>query len=243
VGTSVIDSLGEDLLLLSIRPDKGDLASGWIDYGLSASELVRLAARGRIDIQADHVVVRDATPVGDAELDAALDSLVQAKQPPKAKHWIVGGWTYKGRRVVTAYLGRLVSAGALRSEKRRITGTRWLITDPARVANARERLDAIALSPGQVDVAQAAFGGLAYAIGLAVILYPGKANRSVWQRLQQVAEGQWTIEAVTGAAADAASGDPAGAMTQGTTRAVVQAATGAVIQAVRDKRAAQASSG
>ena len=94
------------------------------------------------------------------------------------------------------------------------------------------------LSPRQVDIAQAAFGGLAYAIGLAVFLYPGKANRSVWQRLQQIAEGQWTIEAVTGAAADATSSDPAAA-TQGTTRAVVQAATSAVIQAVREKKEQQ----
>jgi hypothetical protein len=105
---SEFDNLSEDLLLLSIRPDKGDLATtSSIDYGLSASELVRLAARGRIEIQADHVVVRDATPIGDAELDAALDSLVQEKQPPKPKNWIVGGWTYKGRRVVSTYLGQL----------------------------------------------------------------------------------------------------------------------------------------
>jgi hypothetical protein len=234
-----LDGLGEDLLLLSIRPDKGDLASGWIDYGLSASELVRLAAWGRIDIQADHVVVRDATPVGDAELDAALDSLVQARQPPKPKNWIVGGWTYKGRRVVSTYLGRLVSAGALRSEKRRLAGTRWLITDSARVADARQRLDAIALSPGQVDVAQAAFGGLAHAIQLDLLLYPGKAHQSVHERLQHIAEGQWTIEAVTGAAAThAASSDPTAVTTQATTRAVVEAATSAVIQAVRDKKAA-----
>lgn len=234
MATSVVDLLGEDLVLLSIRPDKGDLATGWIDYGLSASELVRLAARGRIDIQADHVVVRDGTPVGDAELDAALDSLVQAKQPPKPKNWIVGGWTYKGRRVEITYLGRLASAGVLRSEKRRMAGTRWLITDPARVADAKRRLDAIALSPGQVDVAQAAFGGLAYATELYRFLYPGKASRSAHERLQQIAEGQWTIEAVT----DAASADPTAAAAQAAITAVVQAATSAVIQAVRDKRAA-----
>jgi Golgi phosphoprotein 3 GPP34 len=138
---------------------------------------------------------------------------------------------------VSTYLGRLVS-DALRGEKRRIIGTRWLITDPARVADARQRLDAIALSPGQVDVAQAAEGGLAHAIDLDVFLYPGKANRSARERLQQIAEGQWTIEAVTGAAADAASSDPAAATTHRTIRAVVHASTSAVIQAVRDKRAA-----
>jgi hypothetical protein len=38
------------------------------------------------------VVVRNATPVGDAELGAALGSLVQAKQPSNTKNWIVGGW-------------------------------------------------------------------------------------------------------------------------------------------------------
>jgi hypothetical protein len=47
-----MDSLGEDLVLLSIRPDKGSVMTGErIGFGLMGSELVRLAAAGRIDIQ------------------------------------------------------------------------------------------------------------------------------------------------------------------------------------------------
>jgi hypothetical protein len=43
-----IGTLGEDLLLLSIRPDQGKIATvPRIDYGLMGAELVRLAGSGR----------------------------------------------------------------------------------------------------------------------------------------------------------------------------------------------------
>ncbi len=233
--SNIVDGLGEDLLLLSLRADKGNLATGdLIDYALMASELVRLAARGRIEIQADHVVVRDEASVGDAELDAALDGLSRAKRPPQPRKWFAS----RPSGLALTYLKRLVSSGALRSEPRRIVGTRWLIADPARVADARARLDAIALSAGQVDVAQAAFGGLAHAISLDDFLYPGKANRSARERLDQIAKGQWTGEAVTGAVTDAAAIDTTAAGTRASIRAVVQAATNAVIEVARAHRGA-----
>jgi hypothetical protein len=68
----VIATLGDDLLLLSIRPDQGRIATlPQIDYGLMGSELVRLAASGRIDIADNRIVVQDSTATGDAEPDAS----------------------------------------------------------------------------------------------------------------------------------------------------------------------------
>ena len=69
---------------------------------------------------------------------------------------------------------------------------RWQITDTARVADARARLDAIAQGTGPVDLALAAFGGLAHAIGLSGSLYPGKDGRAARKRLEVVAEGDVT---------------------------------------------------
>ena len=70
--------------------------------------------------------------------------------------------------------------------------TRWQVTDTARVTDARARLDAIAQGTGQVDLGQAAFGGLAHAVGLAGPLYPGRDGRDRRKRLELVADGGLT---------------------------------------------------
>jgi len=56
-----MESLGEDLLLLSIRPDRGRIGNAdKIDFGLMGSELVRLAALGRIEVAASTAAVHAA---------------------------------------------------------------------------------------------------------------------------------------------------------------------------------------
>src|SRR6266702_4405874 len=126
-----MDSLGEDLVLLSVRPEKGTVATAErISFGLMGSELVRLAATGRIDIQRG----RSQVPTGDAELDAALGSLIGTRRPARPTQWV--GRPRRG--ILQAYLNRLVAAGALRPE-RRVFGTRYFIADPVRAAHARAR--------------------------------------------------------------------------------------------------------
>ncbi|MGI8452052.1 MAG: GOLPH3/VPS74 family protein [Streptosporangiaceae bacterium] len=83
------ETLGEDLVLLSIRPGNGLIATRQrIGYGLRGSELVRLAASGRIAITNDRIVVLDDRPTGDERLDAALVSLVRARRPEQPKSWV-----------------------------------------------------------------------------------------------------------------------------------------------------------
>ena len=187
-----MDLLGEDLVLLSLRPEASHSETARITCGLMGSELVRLAAMGRIDIKANRVILQDPAPTGDAELDAALTSLAQARRPPRPQIWV--GHPRRGIR--DAYLARLAAAGAVRAEQGARLGfipvTRWSIADAGRVADSSARLDAIARSTGQVDSAQAAYAGLAHAMGLDKQLYRGWANRHVRERLTQIAEGQWS---------------------------------------------------
>jgi hypothetical protein len=48
----VLDSLGEDLVLLSVSPDGKVTTAHQLGFGLMGSELVRLAAAGKIAIAA-----------------------------------------------------------------------------------------------------------------------------------------------------------------------------------------------
>jgi hypothetical protein len=234
----VIASLGEDLLLLSIRPDQGRIATlHQIDYGLMGAELVRLAARARIDIAGNRIVVQDPAATGDAELDAALASITQARRPPRPRAWV--GKPRHGIR--DAYLARLVSAGAIAAGQQGIFGrVRWQIAAPARVAEARARLDAIANSTGTVGTAEAAFGGLAHAVGLDRVLYPGFGGRQLRNRLTEVAKGQWSVTAVAGAVADSVRSASDAAM-MAATAAATQAAVDAAVQAAIADCAAAAS--
>ena len=229
-----LDSLGEDLVLLSISPADGRIATAQkIGCGLMGSELVRLAAAGRITIESNRVVVQGRAPCGDAELDVALDSLADARREVRPKTWV----GHPRRGICDAYLARLTAAGAVRAEQGTRLGifpvTRWRIADEARVTGARARLDAIALSGETVNSAQAAYAGLAHAVGLGALLYPGWGNRQVRARLERIAKGEWAAAAVTSATAfDAAAATMAA--TAGATQAAVQAANQAAIQAAVD---------
>jgi len=80
-----VDWLSEDLLLLALDAGRGrGLGRTYaISYGLMGADLVRLAARGRIDIIDDQIVVRNPAPTGDAELDAALARIGEPASPPR----------------------------------------------------------------------------------------------------------------------------------------------------------------
>jgi hypothetical protein len=236
-----LEWLGEDLLLLSVLPKNGWIAASvQVDHGLMGSELVRLAVAGRISIAADRITVVDRAACGDAELDAALDSMAAARRPVQPQNWV--GRPRPGIR--KAYLARLEAAGILHAERGTTLGivpvTRWRVANSARLAEARARLDAIALSAGPVAVDEAAFGGLAHAIGLGALFYRGRDRRQERKRLEEVAAGNWSVRAVSAATSDRAATDPLaggapvaadGSAIHAAHRAAVEAATAAAIHA------------
>jgi golgi phosphoprotein 3 len=220
-----VDWLGEDLLLLALDAGRGRLERTYaISYGLMGAELVRLAACGRIGIVDGQVVVKSPAPTGDAELDAALARIGEPASPPRA-----GDWVQRVRpRITGRYLERLMAAGVV-SEQARFGVTQWPITNTARLAEARQRLDLIAWSAGPVDLSQTAYAGLACAIGLDRLLYPGRGRRAERDRLREIATGRWTTSpAQASDSAPAAAASPDASSEEG--RAAVEAATLAAIR-------------
>ena len=144
-----MDWLCEDLLLLALDAGQGRLGRTYaISYGLMGAELVRLAARGRIDVVDDQVVVRNPAPTGDLELDAALARMCESASPLPP-----GEWVQRPRpRICGRYLERLTATGVICEQTRFGTSwfrtTRWRITQTGRLAEARQRLDLTACSAG-----------------------------------------------------------------------------------------------
>lgn len=236
---TVMETLAEDLLLLAVRPNGKLGAAPKLRFGLSGSELVRLAAARRVDIVRGRIVVLDAAPTGDDLLDAALQSMAGGRRQPTAKAWVA-----RSRPgLVDRYLDRLAAAGVIRAERRQVMGlfpgTRWVVVDTARQAQVRARLDAIAsgsVAPGSLDSEQAAFAGLAGAIGLSALIYPGFAGAAARKNLKKAATRERSESPAVGAVADAsdAADHARDAAMRAAMNASVQAATDAAVAASID---------
>jgi Golgi phosphoprotein 3 (GPP34) len=231
-----METLSDDLLLLSIRSDGAIGTAAKLRFGLSGAELVRLAALRRVDIERGRIIILDETPTGDALLDEALTSMAGGRRPPAAKAWVA----HQRGDLTQRYLERLANAGTIRAVPRKALGfipkTGWTVLDAGRLAAARARLDAIASGSVGLDVEQAALAGLASAIGLPFLLYPGFAARAERKRVAAAGRSGGPATHATKAAADAASGTDAafGVATQAAVSAATYAATQAAVQASID---------
>lgn len=188
-------------------------------FGLSGAELVRLVALRRVGIEEGQLIIVDETPTGDVLLDEALASM---RDSLTAK-----GWVGKRGDATRRYLERLAGAGTIRAERRKVLGmvpvTGWRVLDAGRLAEARARLDAIAHGSGGVDSEQAALAGLASAIGLPSLVYPGWAGRAARKRVGEA--GRAALDAGTRAAASVAADAATRAATDAAVQASIDAAT------------------
>ncbi|HET9168381.1 MAG TPA: GPP34 family phosphoprotein [Actinospica sp.] len=227
-------TLGDDIVLLAIDRDGRLRAAEKLRFAVAGSELVRLAAERRVDVVDGRIHLLDATPTGDEWLDAALVSIQGYAKPPRASRWVPS----QRPGLVTRYLERLAAAGVVRVERRKalriFTVTRWFVTDAARAAQARARLDAVARSTGQVDSEQSALGGLVHAVGLDAVLYPrsgGESNKLARERLRQIAKRDPAVRAVRSAAEAAAIDASIDASIDAAVDASVHAAVSASVHA------------
>ena len=181
-----LETLGEDLILLSPLHKSGFMNTpSRLRYGLMGSELVRLVAGGYVEIVKGKIERLDVPRAPtDPNLDEAINSI---RKSPKAKSWVAQ--TRLG--IVDTYLHQLEAKGVVRSETSKslkvFTTTRWYIADEGRSAAVRRRLDDIAAGPQGLGIEDRSLAGLAYAIGLGAVLYPGREGKLRRKTLQQIA--------------------------------------------------------
>jgi Golgi phosphoprotein 3 GPP34 len=227
---TAMETLGEDLILLAVRPNGTLGAAPRLRFGLSGSELVRLAAARRVDIVRGRIGILDAAPTGDALLDEALRSMGGGWHQPTAKAWVA-----RSRQgLVERYLERMAAAGAIASESGKVLGifpvTRWRVADTARLSQVRARLDAVASGSDSTDAAQAALAGLAYATGLTRLIYPGTAGAAARKNVKKATKDS-RIAADAARAGDTSALTAAGAAMDASVRAATDAAVAASIDA------------
>ena len=223
-----METLGDDLVLLAIRPNGVIAAAAKLQYALSGSELVRLAALRRVSVERGMIVVLDRAPTGDVLLDRALASMDDEAEPPNA-----GQWVARSRdELVRRYLERLAAGGTIQLERRTALGlisvSGWTVLDAGRLAAARARLDAVAHGTGSASLSEIALAGLASAIGLPAIIYPGPGGFAARRRVARTASSGFAE--MTQAVSSPVVGGPE-VTTGAVTDAAVRAATAASVRA------------
>jgi hypothetical protein len=171
------DGLPEAIVLLSLddatgRPvGRGGMAPG---LALAGALLMELALAGRLDTDGDRVELVEATPTGDAVLDAAL-AAVAAPGTPRDARGLIHLLSREAAAARAALLDRLVADGVLRRvEDRRL----FLFADRRHpkaegrddATQARGRLRATLLEETIPEPRDALLLGLARAAGLLPLL-------------------------------------------------------------------------
>ena len=139
-------TIAEEVLLLAYSEAEGRqlIGSSELDAALGGAILAELAINDRIDLAGKQVTVRDATPLGDEELDAALARIAGEPRERKPEWWVQKFHSAKLRKRL---LSRLAERGVLREEQHKILGifpsTRYPERDPSIEQGIRERVQSV----------------------------------------------------------------------------------------------------
>ncbi|GLX02208.1 hypothetical protein Misp02_62940 [Microtetraspora sp. NBRC 16547] len=187
-------TIAEEVLLLAYREDTGkpQIGSVELDAAVAGAILAELAVNGRIDLDGKKVVAKDATPLGDEELDAALARIAGDARERKPEWWV---GKLDSRKLRGRLLSRLAGRGVLSEEQTRILGifpsTRYPELDPAPEREIRQRVESV-LGGADPDERTAV---------LIAVLHAAKLDRKAFpdaprKRFKEIAEGEWAGAAV-----------------------------------------------
>ncbi|PZR52133.1 GPP34 family phosphoprotein [Xylanimonas oleitrophica] len=200
--------IAEDVLLLAYDDETG-APDAWVnnlDYRLAGALLVELALEHRVDlagpgetaadggaVKEGRVVVRDASPTGHPELDAALGQVAERpRKPADLVEPLAGG-------LEDRLLERLVDRGVLRREERTVLRffrtTRWPAEDSAHEAALREHLRAVLLDGVAPAPREAALLAVLQGSGLVSRLVPRERRKDAERRASELAESGWASAA------------------------------------------------
>ncbi|MEV0779128.1 GPP34 family phosphoprotein [Streptomyces sp. NPDC050428] len=193
-------TLGEQLLLLSLDDESGaEKESANVAYAIAAASLVELALAGRIEVDGDEVTVRDAAPLGDPTLDAALADIAggeKKRRARKTKEWI----EHLKRGAVAGTTKSLVAKGLVREQKKKVLGlfpvTRYPEADGSVEAALRRRLDEVVMRGVTPDERTASLVALLHGAKLQGLLYAKPELATAKENMERIAHSEWAAPAV-----------------------------------------------
>jgi hypothetical protein len=197
-GEDLTMTAAEDFLLLAVGEGGGPLIGQLqLGCGLAAAVLVELADAGRLDIADGRVVLRDPTPLGTPDEDAALAELGSA-----AGHDLQ--WWLRSLRpgLYDRILARQVARGVVTLQRGRLLGivpaANRPVADAAQVAALRERLSAVLDGQRPAAGRDVALLAIAHATTLDRAVFPALDVAAIEGRIVEAGEAEAGVaQAVT----------------------------------------------
>lgn len=187
-------TIAEEVLLLAHSEEEGKqlIGAAQLDAALGGAILAELALAGRVELSEKKVTVTSGVPLGDDELDAALNRMAEDGKARKPVWWVQKLYSSKLRKRL---LERLAARGVLAEEKAKVLGlfptTRWPEVDGTVEAEVRSRV-ASALAGAEPEARTAVLVAVLHAATLDRKAFPGADKK----RIKEITEGQWAGEAV-----------------------------------------------
>ncbi|HEY7591668.1 MAG TPA: GPP34 family phosphoprotein [Actinophytocola sp.] len=193
--------LAEELLLLALDDESGKVVVTELDKGLAGAVLVELTLAERVrvaekgeSVRAGRLVLRPGPAPADPILANGL--AVLAHREGRKPEYVLDALANDLRRKLA---DRLVEAGVLRREKRKVLGLfpaeRLPAQDSTHEATVRERIRA-ALAGARPDERTAALISLLSALNAVTTVVAVPDKRAANRRANEIAKGQWAAAAV-----------------------------------------------
>jgi hypothetical protein len=193
--------LAEELLLLALDDESGKVVVTELDKGLAGAVLVELMLAERVrvaekgeSVRAGRLVLRPGPAPADPILANGL--AVLAHREGRKPEYVLDALANDLRRKLA---DRLVEAGVLRREKRKVLGLfpaeRLPAQDSTHEATVRERIRA-ALAGARPDERTAALISLLSALNAVTTVVAVPDKRAANRRANEIAKGQWAAAAV-----------------------------------------------
>ncbi|MCC7372214.1 MAG: GPP34 family phosphoprotein [Chloroflexi bacterium] len=200
----------DTLLLLALHDEKGSVipaAAMALNGALIGAILMELALMGRLEQQANGMLLVDPHPTGDLLLDEVLGRMADADSPRAPSYW-VGRLAGTMPRLKDRLLEGLVSRGVLDQRERRIL---WVfpsrsfpLADAAAEQQARDRIRAVILEDAQPDQRTSALIGLVRACNLTNEIFAPHERAHANRRVSELTSEEAAQSTVFGSGLEAA---------------------------------------
>lgn len=193
--------LYEEIMLLSLRDEKGTVEIACSELAIAGAVLAELLMEGLISVEDTRkrlVDVRDIRPAGDPIVDECLDRMASGKRRASLQTWVSRLAGIKDLRHKAA--GRLCERGILSAEKDKVllvfTRRIYPELDPGPEREIVERVRrALFTDDPQVDPRTVVLISLAHRVGLLAGPFGRKEIRVREKRIEQLINGELTGQA------------------------------------------------
>jgi hypothetical protein len=194
-------TLRDKLFMLTIDDAKGRVAGTakeMLRYGLAGALLAELALAGRLTAEKKGLQAVDASPLGDAALDAVLQDFVAMKKLRKPERWVS---SLAGKKIVRKTAEGLAARNVIRFEEKRylwvIPGEEYTQQDGSAKYWLKEHLRSVVLADAKADPQDLILLSLLKGCRLLNLLFTRDERKAATKKVTALVQGEVFGKAVT----------------------------------------------